>query len=1027
MKFTDLFVHRPVIAISVSLIILLSGLWALCNLPLSLYPRVTVPVVEVSTIYPGASPEVVKNYVTTQLQSNFTGINGVDYITSTSSQGNSKIDLFFHLGENLDEAVATVMRKAQEVSGQLPNGVLAPSIYAGERYNNNYFILQATSPKISLEWVTDYLNRMIIPQLELMEGVSNVMLWGPNYTMDIDLNPEQLAAHNLSAQNIITALQNYNIPATPGSTYGEGVSYSLNPNTTLHSQSEFNNLVVKNAGEKSIYLKDVGTALFHSINESVHAYFNGIQGDAIAIAVNINSNPLIVAEKLYKTLPQLQKHMSGKISLGVIFDITKFISSSLHEVIKAIAESILVVVIVMLLLLGSPRTVMIPLSTIPLSLIGVCFIMWLCHFSFNTLTLLAMVLAIGLVVDDAIVVVENIVRHIENGESALNATLIGAREIAQPVIAMTLTLAAVYAPMLMASGITGHLFTEFAMTLAGSVLISGIIALTLSPLLCSRLLSQKTFESSWVIAAEQRVNYLCRQYTSKLEQMINPKNRNKSLLIWLGILLSCVIFYQSTPHELVPNEDTGILQLAAKAPADANLNYLERYRPDIEKILNKKSDIAGYIEVLQNNIMFGYISLKDWGKRHESSEKLLAALQSDFGKITGVSSFVSNISLLPGSDNSNSISIVLVGNVDYPALYTAAKKLEQLAQSTGHFLYLQDDLQFNQPQINFQIDPAAATSMNVTPNSIATQLSDLLSQGKIQQFAWEGRSYDVVISIPKQYRRNPEDIGNLQITNEQGKLIPINSIASMTTSIVPQTLNQFQKMSSVTISAMPTSSTSFSDALEILQKITDKNLDKNILLDYSGMTRQFMQEGHRTLWIFVMAVLIIFLVLSIQFNRFKDAFVILLGSVPLALFGALLPLWLGLGTINIFTQIGLLTLVGLISKHGILLTEFANKAQLEDKLTAIQAIIQAAKLRFRPILMTTAAMIVGALPLVFATGAGAESRHAIGIVIVFGMGIGTIFTLFVVPVLYLWFGRKSTNTTVVENAIKGYVNETGLL
>lgn len=1002
MSFTDLFIRRPVIALSISFTVLLAGLWALTQLPLSLYPQVTVPIVEVSTFYPGASPDVVQNYVTSQLQSNLSGIDGVDYVTSTSSQGSSKIDLHFHLGQDLDQSISTVMRKIQAVAGELPAGTFAPNISAGED-DNYYFVLQATSKKSSLEWVTDYLNRMIIPQLELIDGVTEAMVWGPIYTMDISLDPQRLVGHGLSVQDVVSALQNYNTPAAPGKTYGQDISYALNPDTTLHTQAEFDNLIVKNAGAESIYLKDVGTAIFHGINESIRAYFNGVPGDAIPIAVNPNSNPLSVADKLHQVLPRLQQHLSGQITLGTIFDITKFISASLHEVIKAIIESLIIVILVMLLLLGSPRTVVIPLSTIPLSLIGVCFIMWVCHFSFNTLTLLAMVLAIGLVVDDAIVVVENIVRHIEEGKPALSAALVGAREITGPVIAMTLTLAAVYAPMLMASGITGHLFSEFAMTLAGSVLISGVIALTLSPFLCSRLLSQNALQHPWVIKAEKRVTQLCDLYIAKLQQGL--QNRKKILRLWLLILISCGVLYQCTPHELVPNEDTGILELAAKAPADANLNYLERYRPSVEKILNAQPDIKGYVTVLQNNVMFGYISLLDWSKRHVSIDHLLANLQGELGKVAGLGSYVSNISLLPGADNSSSISIVLVGNVDYPTLYASAKKLEQLAQASGHFLYLQDDLQFNQPQINFQIDQTAATAMNVTPNSVATQLTSLLSQGRVQQFAWQGNSYDVEISIPQKYRRNPEDIGNLQIANAQGKLIPLNSVANMTTTVVPQELNQFQKMNSVTITAMPSPGTGFSEALSLLQQLTDTKLDKNIFLDYSGMTRQFLQEGHRTLWIFLMASLVIFLVLGIQFNRFRDALIILLGSVPLALFGALLPLWLGLGTINIFTQIGLLTLIGLISKHGILLTEFANKAQLDKKCAPLQAIIQSAKLRFRPILMTTAAMVVGALPLVFASGAGAESRHAIGIVIVFGMGIGTLFTLFLVPILYLLFGK----------------------
>lgn len=1005
MFLTDLFIKRPVVALSLNFIILLAGIWALINLPLSLYPEVTIPVVNVETIYPGASPEIVQNYVTSPLQTNLSGINGIDFISSESSQGKSDILLHFHLGQDLDQAVSAVMRKVQAVTSQLPVGTLAPNINASEN-DNYYFVLQATNKTHSLEWMTDYLNRMVVPQLELMDGVSNVMVWGPSYSMDILLNPEKLMAHQLSAADVVTALQNYNMPAAPGSTYGENVSYTLNPDTTLHTEEDFNNLIVKNAGANSVYLKNVGEAKFQSLNETVRAYFNGVEGDAIAIAVNPSSNPLLVAKELYHILPILQQHLPGKISLGVIFDITKFISASLKEVIKAIIESLVVVVIVMLLLLGSPRTVIIPLLAIPLSLIGVCFIMWGCGFSFNTLTLLAMVLAIGLVVDDAIVVVENIVRHIEEGQPALEAALTGTREIAGPVIAMTLTLAAVYAPMLMASGMTGHLFSEFAMTLAGSVLISGVIALTLSPLLSSRLLNNDILQTRWVLSAEQRVAKWRHRYLTQLQSLL--QNKRRVFLTWLIIIFSCGILYQCTPHELVPREDTGILQLVAKAPSDTNLNYLEKYRPQIEKILNKQSDMTGYIEVLQNNIMFGYISLKDWSERKTSSGHLQAELQMAFNQIAGVSPYVSDISLLPGTDNSNSINIVLVGNVSYSELYEAAKKLEQAAQQSGHFLYLQDNLQYNQPQINFEVDPAAASAMNITPNNIANQLTSFLSQGRIQQLAWRSRNYDVKISIPSSFRRNPEDILNLQVPNQVNQLVPLNSIVNMKVSVVPETLNQFQKINSVTITAMPGPHTSFSDALDLLQQLTDQHLNKNILLDYSGLTRQFIQEGSRTLWVFGMAILVIFLVLSIQFNRFYDALIILLGSVPLALFGALLPLWLGLGTINIYTQIGFLTLIGLISKHGILLTEFANHAQLKDKLSPLHAIKQSAKLRFRPILMTTAAMVVSALPLVFASGAGAESRHALGIVIVFGLSIGTLFTLFFVPVLYLWFGRKAS-------------------
>lgn len=1007
---TDIFIRRPVLAISLSAMILLAGIWAIFNIPLSLYPQVTVPLVQVSTVYPGANPDVVQNYVTNPLQSNLENIDGLDYITSSSTQGMSTITLHFQLGENLDQAISTVMRKVEAMISELPTGTMPPNINTGEN-NSYYFILRATAPKsTSLEWATDYLSRTTVPQLELLNGVSEAHLWGPQYSMNIELNPEHLIAHQITVDQIVSALQRENLPSAPGNTYGTTVNYLLNPETTLHTPADFDQLIIKNSGKNAIYLKEVGQAHFQSLDETVRAYFNGQEGDGIAIAVNPNSNPLNVASSLYQLMPTLQAHLPRGMQLGTVFNLAKYISASLHEVIKAIVESLLVVVAVMLLLMGSPRTLLVPLSAIPLSLVGVCFIMWGCHFSFNSLTLLAMVLAIGLVVDDAIVVVENIVRHMEHGENSLEASLIGAREICGPVIAMTLTLAAVYAPMFFASGITGHLFSEFAMTLAGSVFISGVIALTLSPFLCSRLINPQALRHRFVKKAENRVNFLRQKYLALLEKSFQA--RRKIIVAWLVMLGGCVYLYSAVPHELVPAEDTGILQVFAKGPADVNLHYLEKYRPGIEKILNADQNVTEFVEILQNNMMYGYVSLKDWSLRKLSSNKILANLQNTFNNIAGVQTYVSNISLLPGADGGNSVNLVLVGNVDYPTLYQAAKKLESLAMASKHFLYLQDDLDFNQPQMNLSINRDAAMAMNVPAANIANALTSFLSQGRVQQFSWQGHSYDVLISLPKKYRQNPEDILNLAIPNANGKLISLNSVLSMHTTVVPQSLSQFQKMNSVSLTALPAPGTSFSAALAILQHLANTQLDKNIFLDYSGLTRQFLQEGSRSLQVFALAFIIIFFVLSIQFNRFRDALIILLGSVPLAIFAALFFLWMGLGTINIFTQIGLLTLVGLVSKHGILLTEFANHSIKQDRKSPQDAIYTAAALRFRPIIMTTAAMVVGALPLVFASGAGSESRHAIGIVIVCGMSVGTLFTLFILPTLYLLFSPAKQDVTL---------------
>ncbi len=1010
MSFTDLFIRRPIIAISLSLLILLAGAWAISILPLGLYPQVTVPVVRIETTMAGASPEVMQNYVTNLIQTNLTGMQGVDYIDSNSAQGDSVIKIYFFLGQDLDQAMSEVMRQVQSVTNQLPTGCQQPQISVG-RNDSPSLIYRATSNNPQLEWVTNYLTRMVVPQLQLVNGVSNVKIWGPSYEMDVSLNPQKLIAYQLSAHDIVNAISNYTTPSSPGTTQGVHVNYLLNPETALHSPTDFANLAIKYVNGKPIWLKDVATTLFHDPDENFRAYFNGMRGDAVAIITDPNSNPLTIAKTLYALIPKINMHLPGDLKLTNVFDITKYISASLHEVIQSIIESLLVVVAVMLLLLGSPRTVLIPLSTIPLSLIGVCFIMQLCHFSFNALTLLAMVMAIGLVVDDAIVVVENIVRHIENGETALEASLIGAREIIGPVIAMTLTLAAVYAPMLLAGGITGHLFTEFAMTLASSVLISGLIALTLSPFLCSRLLNQKALHSKWVLQTEQRVGRIRDRYLSALTRLLNY--RRTLLGIWLVILVSCGWLYQHTPRELVPVEDTGILQIAGNAPPDVNLNFLERYRPDVEKALNSQSDIINYVEFLNGNTLYGYLMLKNWTQRHLHGKALISALQQQLSKIAGLTFYVSNVSLLPGTHGDNTVSLMLTGStMDYAALYAQAKKLEQLAMATGKFLYVNDDLQYNQPQINYTIDRAATTAMNLNPADIAHQLTGLLSMQRVTQFNWQGQSYDIQISMPEKFRKNPEDLLNLEVPNQEGKLIPLGSVLHMQLGVVPQELNQFQLKNSVKISAQTKQGTSYSEGLTLLQNLVDTQLTKDIFLDYSGMSRQFLQEGQRTLWIFGMAVIIIFLVLSIQFNRFRDALIILIGSAPLAIFAALIFLfwghswWIFGGTINIYTQIGLLTLVGLISKHGILLTQFANEAQLIENTTPLQAILQAARLRFRPIIMTTSAMVVGALPLLFASGAGAESRHAIGLIIVAGMSVGTLFTLFIMPAMYLWLGRK---------------------
>jgi multidrug efflux pump len=1002
MHLTDIFIRRPVLASAVSLLILLFGLFAATKLPLRLFPKVETPLITITTNYPGADAKTMQAYVTSTLENAVAGIEGINYLTASTAQGSSAINIYLQIGQSADTALTNIMVKIAAVRSTLPKAIDDPVITKSSADDDQAMIIAFTSRQMSREQMGDYLRRVIEPKLEAVDGVATAQVLGRSYAMRIWLDPEQMAARNVTATDVSQALTQQNIQAAAGNTKGADVNFAVDVNSELRQAADFNEIIIKKDKDALVKLKDIGNAELGPSSDKIGAVFNGERAAMIFIKLLPAANPITVVREINNLLPAINKALPYDLQAHVVIDAGSYIKESIKEVIKALLSAALIVIVVIFLFTASLRAVIIPVVTLPLSLIGACCIMWLLNYSINTLTLLAMVLAIGLVVDDAIVVVENILRRIEAGQDSYSAALASAREVASPIIAMTITLAAVYAPIGFVGGLTGELFAEFAFTLAGAVIISGIVALTLSPMMSARLLSRQVTENVFSRQVNNFLDNFRGIYLALLNKILIK--RTLVMVVWGVALLGCFFCYATTPKELAPSEDQGFLQVISRAPDFTNTNFLITYSNYLNKVYQSFSAIDSYVYVdgiPDEHQALSFLSLKPWHDRVENSAQLLPKLQEKLNSISGIQSIVITPLALPGSDGLPLQFVLTTAAGDYLALYKLAQRLQAEARESGLFVFLDSDLKFAAPHLQISIDRDAAAMLGVPISSITTALNLFLSGNKLQQFSMDGRSYDVITQVPQAYRLNPAALDQYSVRTSSGALVPLSGVVNKQISVEPESINQFQKYNAVMLSGVMAPGHTLSEGLHFLKTQTAKIAPRDVHYDYAGESRQFLQEGNRMLFVFGMAFVVIFLVLAIQFESYRVPLVILFGSVPMSLFGALLLLRLGVATINIYTQVGLLTLAGLISKHGILLANFANQLQEKENLKPVDAILKAAQFRLRPILMTTAAIVFGALPLIFAQDAGAESRFDMGVVIAVGMLLGTCFTLFVVPVLYL--------------------------
>jgi len=1007
MAFTDLFIKRPVLACVVSLLILLIGLRAIGELELRQFPKMDNSVITITTGYPGASADLIQGFITSPLEKSVASADGIDYLTSQSVEGMSVITAYIRLNYDPNVAMTDIMAKVSQVSDQLPIESNKPIIQKSTGSQTDLMYIGYSSHYMTNEQITDYLTRVVQPKLQTVGGVANAeILGGQTYAMRVWLDTDKMASLHISPDEVTTALFKENFQSAAGKTNGKFVLFSINAKTNLQTPEQFKNILIKNDNGTLIRIKDIGTVELGAESDDSSVKFNGKNGVFIGIKASPTANPLTVIDDVKKIMPEIAINYPPALESKVVYDSTEYIRSSIHEVMRSIIEATIIVILVIFLFIGALQAVTIPVITIPLSLIGVCSLMYAMGYSINLLTLLAMVIAIGLVVDDAIVVVENIYRHIEEGLTPFKAALQGAREIATPIISMTLTLAAVYAPIGFMTGLTGALFKEFAFTLSFAVILSGIIALTLSPMMCAHLLNSRMMQQRFVIYIDSLFERLRIKYAYRLQGVL--ANRPVALTFAAIMLTGCLLIALTTPTELAPDEDQSILFVSLSAPKYANLDYTEKFTNQLTKIYTSIPETQDFFVVNGsqgvNNAISGLI-LKTWNQRSVSQADVLKLLQPQLGRIAGLNVVAFPLPSLPGNSSGLPVQFVITTTEDYTALFQIMKKLKDAADQSGLFLFVDTDLKFENPTLEISVDYNKAASMGVSMQTVGGALATLLGGNYINRFSVYGQSYKVIPQVLRMDRYNPEKINNYYISTGAGNAVPLASIITIQTLTQANELNHFQQLNSATLSALMLPGKSIPDGLQFFKDQAKKVFPAGFSYDFGGQSRQVIQEGNTMLYTFFFALIIIYLVLSAQFESFRDPLIILI-SVPLSIIGALLPLHMGLAKLNIYTGIGLITLIGLISKHGILIVEFANQLQKHEGLSIHDAVLKSATLRLRPILMTTVAMVLGVVPLIMATGAGAESRFDIGLVIASGMTIGTCFTLFIVPTMYCVLAKK---------------------
>ncbi|KRP99303.1 acriflavine resistance protein B [Bradyrhizobium pachyrhizi] len=1024
MAFTELFIKRPVLSIVVSLLILLIGLRAAAVLPIRQYPKLSNTVVNITTSYPGASADMIQGFITTPLEQAVASAEGVDYVTSSSVLGTSTIQAYIKLNFDPNEALTEVLSKVNSVKYLIPKESNDPVVTKSTGQATAVMYIAFSSEELTASAISDYLSRVVQPVMSTVDGVAAAdILGGQSFAMRLWLDAAKMAGHGVSPADVSAAIAANNFQTAAGQTKGYFTVSDVTTNTDLRSVDDFKRMIVKAQDRGFVRMEDIATIELAAQTADVSVSMNGEHAVFIGVRASPQGNPLNIARGVRAMFPEMERNLPPSLKMKVAYDSTKFIQSSIDEVEKTLIEAIVIVVVVIFLFLASLRSVIIPVVTIPLSLVGVCSMMLALGFSFNLLTLLAMVLAIGLVVDDAIVVVENIHRHLEEGAPPPQAAARGAREIVGPVVSMTITLAAVYAPIGFLSGLTGALFREFAFTLAGAVIVSGVIALTLSPMMCSVFL-RGAEEGQFARIVNRVFGAMTRWYGRKLDRSLDYRPITGLFAVtMLGLVgFLCV----NTSKELAPEEDQGIVFALTKAPKYANIDYLDYYGAKLEKALRKfsETDLSFVLNGSGGSQagMAGML-LKPWDERKRSSIVLKSLLQAELSKIEGINAFAFSLPALPGGSDGLPVQMVINSTLGFQSVYEQMSKLKDAARKSGLFMISDSDLEFNQPVVRIKVDRSKANDLGITMQNVGNALAILLGGNYINRFNLQGRSYEVIPQVPREKRLAPEAIGNYYVKTATGSMLPLSTVVSVETATDPNALTHYNQLNCATFQAVPMPGVTIGQAVEFLEAEAQK-LPAGFSHDFLADARQYVHEGNQLAITFAFALIVIFLVLAAQFESLRDPIIIMI-SVPMAIVGALIPLFFGWATINIYTQVGLLTLVGLISKHGILMVEFANELQLRQRLDRRSAIEMAARVRLRPILMTTAAMVAGLIPLLTATGAGAASRFSIGLVIVAGMSVGTLFTLFVLPAVYVAIAsdhRADASSGYDKGGLAGAVN-----
>ncbi len=1011
MRWTDIFVRRPVLASVISLLILLIGLRSIAMMELREYPETKTTVVTVRTTYPGASADVIQGFVTTPLQQAVAEADGIDYISSTSTQGTSVIEAHMRLNYDPNAAVSEIQAKVASQRNVLPREAEDPVISSSTGDNMALMYVAFFSEKMTPSQITDYLLRVVQPKLQAIPGVAKAGLIGEKtFALRVWLDPARLAAHDMTADDVAAALRANNYLAAAGKTKGAAVAIDMSAETDIRDPDKFQDMVLRADGDRMVRLRDVATVELGSKNYEITSWYNGKMAMFQFVETTPGANPLAVSKAVRALLPDIESQLPTGLEMDLAVDFSEYIDESIDEVFWTLGETVLIVLLVILISLGSLRAAVIPSVVVPLALVGCAFLMLMMGFSINLLTLLAMLLAIGLVVDDAIVVVENVDRHIVEGMTPFQAAIASGRELVVPIISMTTTLVAVYAPIGFMGGLVGTLFVEFAFALAGSVLISGIVALTLSPMLASRILKPHSEHGRF----EQRVQQFFQSLSDRYQRVLHRSlNYVPVTMVFAAVVLASIYFmFVTTKTELAPPEDQGILFVQTSAPQTATIDYVQTYAREMVKQFQTIPEYRHSFLMLGGSgdpsLSFGGFKLVASSERERSVFEIFPEIQGKVSQIPGVQVNMGPRPSLPGSGGGFPVQFVITSHHDFTELDQVASDLLGKAMASGQFMFLRKSTEFSRPRTTVEVDRERAAQLGIDMQEVGSNLSAMLGGAYVNRFSLEGRSYEVIPQVARDFRANSELLDSYYVRAGSGDLVPLSTIVSFRHSVEPSKRTQFQQLNAVTLEGVPAPGITLGVALDTLERAARDSFPQGYTYDYTGESRQYAQEGSALVFTFFLSILVIYLVLAAQFESWRDP-VIILVSVPMSIAGALAFMTLGFASINIYTQVGLITLIGLIAKNGILIVDFANQLQIRQGLSKRDAVEQAAAVRLRPILMTTVAMMVAMVPLLLADGPGAKSRFDIGLVISTGLGIGTLFTLFVVPAVYMLMARDQSD------------------